>query len=92
MAKDPSEYEYEISELKKKLNLMSDAVKSAEERCNGMQAENDLLSRKLEAAVKDAGNARTIMTNNITQSNGRIQSLLDENQKLRAKIKELQPA
>ncbi len=86
--KDPQEYESTISELKRKLNMMSEQVQVYERRVNGLAAEKDLLTRKLASAAKDSENIRNIMTNNIQQSNIRIQSLLEENQALRKKIKE----
>ncbi|MDB4314602.1 hypothetical protein N9955_01085 [bacterium] len=84
--KDPDEYEYEINEYKRKLNIMSEQVKVYEKKVNEHFSRIQFLEEKLKEASQDALNIRGILTKNITESNQKIQDLLAVNQELKTKI------
>ncbi len=86
---DEDQYKFEMSELRRKLNLMSEQVKVYEGEITKLKDENKILLAKLTSAEKDQQNIRTIMTNNITQSNERNQSLLSEISDLKKEIRKL---
>lgn len=87
--KDQNEHDFEVNEYKRKLNLMSEQVLVYEKQVGELKEENVLLVKKLESAVKDSQNIRNIMTQNITQSNEKVQAILSENQKLKDKLREV---
>ena len=84
--KDSDQYEYEINEWKRKLNMMSEQVKVYEDTIKTRDERILFLEKKIQEAAKDNINVRAIMTKNIIESNSRIQDILKENQDLKSKL------
>lgn len=76
--KDKDDYENEIGDYKRRLNILSKQVQVYEVKIKELSDENVILIAKLTSATKDSENIRTIMTNNITQNNLKVQGLLGE--------------
>jgi len=84
---DGDNYKYEIGEYKRKLNLMSEQVQAYEKQVEKIRVENLTLVGKINSMEKDSTNIRGIMTENITSSNAKEQSLLAEITRLREQTK-----
>ncbi len=89
MATDEDDREREIKTYKSRLNLLSDQVQTYEQQIKYLQTENKTLKYKLNSAEKDAITIRSIMTNNITQSNEKEQNLHKEIDLLKKELVEL---
>jgi hypothetical protein len=85
--KDKEDYENEIREYSRRMKIQAKQVKIYEAEIIKLKAENVIITKRMEAAFKDTDNIRMIMTNNITDSNEKTQSLLGEINSLRTRIR-----